>query len=64
MKGLMKIAVIGANGYFARNLIRYIAVNKLSVEMLLYGRADRHADGAEAYRSIDVLDVNSSEIWT
>lgn len=52
----MKIAVIGANSYIARNLIHYLAKSKPVVEMRLYGRADKQVDGAESYRCIDILD--------
>lgn len=57
----MKIAIIGANGYIARNLVCYISKNEPAVEMQLYGRADTQVDGFEPYRRINVLDEVSIE---
>lgn len=52
----MKITIIGANSYIARNLIQYIKENGLLIEMSLYDRLDKQIDGAEPYKSINILD--------
>lgn len=51
-----KVAVIGANGYIARNLIFQFHKNKPDVHLELYDLAEEHVDGAENYHSVNVLE--------
>lgn len=55
----MKIAVVGANSYIARNLIFRLKQRRIDAELMLYDHADRQADGESAYHRIDVLDRKS-----
>ena len=58
----MKIVVIGANSYIARNLIIKIKEKYESAELKLYGRSARQLDNIKNYTSIDVS--NLEEIKT
>lgn len=55
----MKIAVVGANSYIARNLIFRLKQRRIDAELMLYDHADRQADGESTYHRIDVLDRKS-----
>ena len=55
----MKIAVVGANSYIARNLIFRLKQRRIGAELMLYDHADRQVDGESAYHRIDVLDRKS-----
>ena len=52
----MKISIIGANSYIARNLIYYIKQNNAEAELFLYDLAEAHVDGDSNYTSINLLD--------
>lgn len=56
---MMKIAIIGANSYIARNLIFEIHKRKIDAELDLYDHADKQADGENNYHQIDILDLKS-----
>ena len=59
----MKITIVGANSYIARNLIFEIKQRKIDAELKLYDYADRQADGEQNYRKINILSRDSvSEI--
>lgn len=58
----MKIVVIGANSYIARNLIIKIKEKYERAELKLYGRSARQLDNIENYTSIDIF--NLQEIKT
>ena len=51
-----KIAMIGANGYIARNLICLLQKEKPEIELELYDLAERHVDGAEHYHCVNMLE--------
>lgn len=55
----MKISVIGANSFIARNLIFYIKQNYKNYELKLYGYQTTHADGETNYHQINIVDINS-----
>lgn len=55
----MKITVIGANSYIARNLLYYIQSVDKRVSFQLYDCQESHADGVKPYRSINVLEPAS-----
>lgn len=55
----MKITIIGANSYIARNLIYYIKQNEQLAELYLYDRANIHKDGLENYWQMDVTEPKS-----
>lgn len=56
---MKRITVIGANSYIARNLICMMGVQGEAYQIKLYGREQKHADGAENYTCVDVLDRES-----
>lgn len=59
----MKITVVGANSYIARNLIFEIKQRQLDAELKLYDYAEHQTDGEQNYCKINVLNRNSvSEI--
>lgn len=55
----MKITVIGANSYIARNLIFYIRSKDENISLRLYDCQAFQADGAGPYERISVLDPES-----
>lgn len=60
---MMKITIIGANSYIARNLIFEIHQRKIDAELKLYDYADKQSDGENNYYQIDILNQKSvSEI--
>lgn len=60
---ILKITVVGANSYIARNLIFEIKQRQIGAELKLYDYADCHADGEKNYHKIDILSRDSvSEI--
>lgn len=60
---MMKITIIGANSYIARNLIFEINQRKIDAELKLYDYADKQSDGENNYHKIDILNQKSvSEI--
>lgn len=56
---MMKITIIGANSYIARNLIFEIHQRKINAELKLYDYADVQSDGENNYHKIDILDKRS-----
>lgn len=56
----MKAAIIGANSYIARNLIR-VNQETCYAEMVLYDRQETHLDGAEGYQQIDLTQQSDLE---
>ena len=60
---ILKITVVGANSYIARNLIFEIKQRNIDAELKLYDYAERQADGEQNYHKINILDRASvSEI--
>ena len=53
---MMKITIIGANSYIARNLIFEIHQRKIDAELKLYDYADVQSDGENNYHKINILD--------
>lgn len=51
---MKKIAIIGANGYIARNLIHVLKRDYPDYELDLYGRSARSIDNYDHYRSVDL----------
>ncbi|WP_373166646.1 NAD-dependent epimerase/dehydratase family protein [Agathobaculum sp. Marseille-P7918] len=51
---MTRIAVIGANGYLARNFT-FLCKNKANIRLYAYGYEDRQLDGYENYTPIDVF---------
>ena len=45
----MKIAVLGANGYIARNLVQVLEQEYRAFEISLYGIEDKSIDGKTNY---------------
>ena len=56
---MKKIAVIGANGYIARNLIYCLKNNYPECELYLYGREIASVDGYSSYIQVDMTDKES-----
>ena len=56
---MKKIAVLGANGYIARNLIYVLKRDYPDFELALYGREKEYADGDGKYTAIDMTDIES-----
>ena len=54
-----KIAVFGANGYIARNLIYVLKRDYPQYELSLYGIEDTYVDGSGKYDSVDMTDSES-----
>lgn len=55
----MKVAIIGANSYIARNLLVFLKLNFPRAKVLLYDLAGKHLDGEENYHSIKILEEDS-----
>ena len=56
MNGKVRVAVIGANSYIARNVIYSIKERCPEAELALYDYTESHADGLPNYRQINILD--------
>lgn len=56
---MKKIAVLGADGYIARNLIYVLKRDYPDFELHLYGRNKTFIDGEGNYTSIDMMDKES-----
>lgn len=55
----MKITVIGANSFIARNFVYVVKKRHPDVEWCLYDVADSQIDGEETYRQVNLLDRDS-----
>lgn len=55
----MKVAIIGANSYIARNLIYLVGQQQTDVEWRLYDAAETQVDGEANYKQINLLDKES-----
>lgn len=55
----MKIAVLGANGYIARNLVHVLEKEYKAFELSLYGIEDKSIDGRMNYTQVDMTDADS-----
>lgn len=53
---MKKIAVLGANGYIARNLIYLLKQDYPDCELFLYGRENEYVDGEGNYTTVDMTD--------
>ncbi len=58
---MKKVAVLGANGYIARNLIYVLKRDHPDYELFLYGREERYVDGEGNYTTIDMTDKESTK---
>ena len=56
---MKKVAVLGANGYIARNLIYVLKRDYPKFELALYGREKQFVDGEGNYCTIDMTDAES-----
>ncbi len=56
----MRVAIIGANSYIARNMI-VVAKRYPDLKLQLYGHRPEHADGEVGYRRIDVFSEEEME---
>lgn len=56
---MKKIAVLGANGYIARNLIYVLKRDHPDYELFLYGREKQSIDGVDNYTAIDMTAIES-----
>ncbi len=54
-----KIAILGANGYIARNLIYVLKRDYPDYKLTLYGRDGKSIDGEQNYISVDMTDKES-----
>lgn len=57
----MKIVILGANSYIARNLIQVLHESPERYELALYDREDSHKEGYDFYRKLDILDKEAVE---
>lgn len=55
---MKKIAIIGANSYIARN-VYYVLTKEYEAEIRLYDYKENQLDGAENYKQINILDIES-----
>lgn len=55
----MKVAIIGANSYIARNLVYFVRQQECDVEWRLYDAAETQIDGEANYKQINLLDKES-----
>ena len=55
----MKVAIIGANSYIARNLIYLVKQQGTDVEWRLYDATEAQVDGEANYKQINLLDKES-----
>ena len=55
----MKIAILGANGYIARNLIYVLKRDYPEYEISLYGVEDKSIDGENNYYTVDMTNKES-----
>lgn len=53
-----RIAIIGANGYIARNLLYYINNHSPEIVIDSYDIAEEQVDGYDNYKSVNLLDAN------
>lgn len=56
---MKKIAILGANGYIARNLYYVLKRDYSGVDIFLYGKEDKFVDGDGNYFSVDMTDKDS-----
>ena len=56
----MKITILGANSYIARNLIQILNRTPEKYEVSLYDREEEHKDGNKNYHSLNIL--NKQEV--
>ena len=56
---MKKIAIFGANGYIARNLIYVLKRDYPEFELFLYGREKQYIDGECNYAIVDMTDIES-----
>ena len=56
---MKKVAVLGANGYIARNLIYVLKRDYPDFELALYGCENQFVDGEGNYTVVDMTDVES-----
>ena len=56
---MKKVAVLGANGYIARNLIYVLRRDHPDYELFLYGREPQYVDGEGRYVTVDMTDLES-----
>lgn len=56
---MIRVAVVGANSYIARNVIYYLKESYNDVLLDLYDFADSHVDNEINYHKIDILDTKS-----
>lgn len=57
---MKKVAIIGANGYIARNLIYVLKRDHPEFEIFLYGREKKNVDGQDNYTAVDM--TNSASV--
>lgn len=55
----MKISIIGANSYIARNVIHTLLHLPEKYKLLLYDKDTKQVDGVDSYTSIDILSKES-----
>ena len=55
----MKVAIIGANSYIARNLVYFVRQQECDVEWRLYDAVETQVDGEANYKQINLLDKES-----
>ena len=53
-----RTAIIGANGYIARNLLYYINNHSPEIVIDSYDIAEEQVDGYDNYKSVNLLDAN------
>lgn len=51
----MKVTIVGANSFIARNLLFVLKQRKPDCDIKLYDYADTHIDGEKSYTSIRIL---------
>lgn len=56
---MRKVAVLGANGYIARNLVYVLKRDYPDYEIALYSCEEKSVDGEENYTTVDMTDIAS-----
>ncbi len=55
----MKIMILGANSYIARNIAQVLLRTPEKYQLDLYDRENEHKDGIDGYRSLNILDAEA-----
>ena len=55
----MKVMILGANSYIARNVIQVLLRTPEKYQLALYDREEQHKDNVEGYQPLNILDAEA-----